>query len=243
MPIDESYNEVPHRIAEFKAKHPEGSLQPADLNDPLKVLTIDGKTFVVYTALAFRTPDDPRPGVGVAWEPFPGKTNFTRDSEAQNAETSAWGRAIVAALASTAKKIATFEDVRNREADRDPTQVLPRTFACKVDGCDVEDTGPAMKTHMAEAHGWLAGEAGKMVPPPAEAPVEEARRAPVPPPPPVPSTTEAPAPERMRPTTKARLTAAMKEAGYTKGPQDDMSEAEAQTYLDELMALAKEGGK
>jgi hypothetical protein len=50
----------------------------------------------------------------LAWEVIPGKTPYTKDSEVQNAETSAWGRAIVAVGAATAKKIASREEVRNR---------------------------------------------------------------------------------------------------------------------------------
>lgn len=112
------YRTVAERIADFKAKHPDGCLRPANLDDPYRLEVIGGQTFVVYMAAAYRTPDDPCPGVGVAWEPFPGKTNYTRDSELQNAETSAWGRALIAVLATESKNIASAEDVRNREADR-----------------------------------------------------------------------------------------------------------------------------
>jgi hypothetical protein len=114
------YIDVAARIAEFRSKYPNGSLQPADLTHPYKVEEIGGKTYIVYTAAAYRTPDDPRPGIGIAWEQFPGRTPYTRDSELQNAETSAWGRAIVAALAADTKKgVATAEDIRNRQAERD----------------------------------------------------------------------------------------------------------------------------
>jgi hypothetical protein len=68
---------------------------------------------VAYVAAAYRTPDDPRPGIGVAWELYPGTTPYTRDSELMNAETSAWGRAIVAVGIPT-KKIASADEVRNR---------------------------------------------------------------------------------------------------------------------------------
>lgn len=119
MAIDSNYNEVAARIVEARKKHPDGVLQPLDLSEPYKFVTVDDKTFIVYAAAFYRTPDDPRPGIGVAWEPFPGKTNFTRDSELMNAETSAWGRALVAAFAADTKKgIATSLDIRNREADR-----------------------------------------------------------------------------------------------------------------------------
>ncbi len=114
------YVDVPQRIAEFRGKYPNGSLQPADLASPYKVERIGDKTFVVVVAAAYRTPDDPRPGIGMAYEQFPGRTPYTKDSELQNAETSAWGRAIVACLAADTKRsVASAEEVRNRQADRD----------------------------------------------------------------------------------------------------------------------------
>ncbi|HEU4540394.1 MAG TPA: hypothetical protein VFR23_04645 [Jiangellaceae bacterium] len=114
------YNDVPSRIAEAREKWPDGRLRPVNPEQAYRVETIGNATFIVYTAAFYRTADDPLPGIGVAWEPFPGKTNYTRDSELQNAETSAWGRAIVAALQADAKKgIASAEEVRNRHADRE----------------------------------------------------------------------------------------------------------------------------
>jgi hypothetical protein len=119
MAIDPTYNEVAARIVEARKKHPDGVLQPLDPANPYKIQEIGDKTFIVYTAAFYRTPDDQRPGIGTAWEPFPGTTNFTRNSELMNAETSAWGRALVAAFAADTKKsIATSLDVRNREAER-----------------------------------------------------------------------------------------------------------------------------
>lgn len=118
-PLD--YIDVATRIVEFRDKFPEGSLQQVSL----EFVVVNGKDWVVYTAAAYRTPDDLRPGIGTAWEPIPGPTSFTRDSEVQNAETAAWGRAMVAALAvDTRKGIASSEEVRNRSEkspDRDWT--------------------------------------------------------------------------------------------------------------------------
>lgn len=114
------YNTVPERISEFKEKHPDGSLRPLDESRPFWVETIGERTFICYAAAAWRSPDDTAPGVGMAWEPFPGRTPYTRDSELQNAETSAWGRAIVATLAADAKKsIASRDEIENRRREDD----------------------------------------------------------------------------------------------------------------------------
>ncbi|MBA9003699.1 hypothetical protein [Thermomonospora cellulosilytica] len=120
-PEDTGYIDVASRLVEFRTKHPEGSLQPANPDQPYRLERFGEQAFVVYVAAAYRTPDDPRPGIGVAWEPFPGRTPYTRNSELMNAETSAWGRAILAALAADSKKgIASAEEVRNRQAEREP---------------------------------------------------------------------------------------------------------------------------
>jgi hypothetical protein len=108
------YVDVAERIAEFRAKHPDGSLQSRVLRWPDADFP-----FVAVEANAYRTPDDPRPGVGLAWENFPGRTPYTKDSELQNAETSAWGRAIVAVLAADTKRgIASRQEVSRSSAPR-----------------------------------------------------------------------------------------------------------------------------
>lgn len=118
--MDSSYIDVAARIVEFRGKFPDGSLQPADLASPYKIESIDGTTYIVVVAAAYRSPDDTRPGIGMAYEVFPGKSNFTRGSELQNAETSAWGRAIVAALAADTKQgIASAEEMRNRREEQE----------------------------------------------------------------------------------------------------------------------------
>ena len=126
---DSDYIDVAARLAEFREKYPDGRLRPLDPANPYRIETItgfDGKgsevkqTFIVAVCAALRHENDPNPGVGMAYEVFPGRTNFTRGSELQNAETSAWGRAIVAALAADTKKgVASQEDVRNRRAEQE----------------------------------------------------------------------------------------------------------------------------
>lgn len=124
----DDYIDVAQRIAEFRAKHPEGSLQPLNPEQPFEIRELAGTdksgkevcgTFIIYAAAAYRSPDDPRPGVGCAYEVFPGRTPYTAGSELQNAETAAWGRAIVAVLAAdTRAGVASQQEVRNRQAER-----------------------------------------------------------------------------------------------------------------------------
>lgn len=112
-PLD--YIDVASRIVEFRKTWPQGSLTQVSL-EFLK--DFGGKDWVVYTAAAYRSPEDENPGIGTAWEPVPGPTRFTKDSEVQNAETAAWGRAMMASLAVDARKgIASSEEVRNRTVE------------------------------------------------------------------------------------------------------------------------------
>lgn len=131
-----NYKEVSERLGDLFEKYPDASLQPVSLAEPFQVITIGDKTFIAYGAACYRTPDDPRPSIGYAWEPFPGPTTYTKDSELQNAETSAWGRAIIACGASTAKHgIASANEVRNRQAQ--PAQApagSPRRPECAACG-------------------------------------------------------------------------------------------------------------
>lgn len=116
----EDYVPVNERIAAFIAKHPEGSLRPLWPDQPYRVLGEGDTKWLVYGAAAYRWPEDPAPGVGLAWEPVPGKTPYTRGSELMVAETSAWGRAIVATLAADSKKVASLDEVRARRAQTPP---------------------------------------------------------------------------------------------------------------------------
>lgn len=108
------YIPVNERIASFYSKHPDGSLQSemVELSD----------TRVVMRAYAYRSPDDARPGIGYSSLEIPGRTPYTRGSEVENCETSAWGRAIAALGFDVKRGIATAEDVRNK-SDAEPTPI------------------------------------------------------------------------------------------------------------------------
>jgi hypothetical protein len=105
----DSYIQVSDRIKLFYARYPEGSLQ---MGTPT-FIDIEGHKWALGRAYAYRTPDDQRPGVGTAWEIVPGTTNFTRGSEIQNLETSAWGRAIGSLGIGIDASIATMDEVQH----------------------------------------------------------------------------------------------------------------------------------
>jgi len=147
------YNDVPARIAEFREKYPDGRLRPLDPGKPYTIEQIGDQIYIVVVAAAHRDKDDTLPGVGMAYEVFPGRTPYTKGSELQNAETSAWGRAIVAALAADTKKgIASDEEVRNRRAEREPFEEAPASPA---------DPRAVIRRHIkacADERGWNSDE-------------------------------------------------------------------------------------
>lgn len=104
------YVPVNERIAAFLDKHPDGCLQ-----SEIVELTADRVTVRAY---AYRSPDDPRPGIGHSSLEIPGKTTFTRGSEIENAETSAWGRAIAALGFEVKRGLASAEEVRNKQPEQ-----------------------------------------------------------------------------------------------------------------------------
>jgi hypothetical protein len=120
MAFAKDYIDVAQRLRDMRAIYPELTLQQVDI----KFITFGGSDWVVYTAAAYRTFDDVRPGIGTAWEPIPGKTPYTKDSEVMVAETSAWGRALVAIGADTKNGIASANEV---EARRGPTRAPKMT--------------------------------------------------------------------------------------------------------------------
>lgn len=111
----QGYIEVPARLRMMFERFPELRL----VETPPEVVTIGDRTFIAVTVTAWRTPDDPVPAVATCWEPFPGKTPYTKDSEMMNAATSALGR-VANLLMPIGTKLASTEEVLNRRADGMP---------------------------------------------------------------------------------------------------------------------------
>ncbi len=115
-PSDNGYVDVPTRFAALLAKWPELRIKE---HRP-EIVTIGDKTFISVTMQAWRTPDDPQPCQATCFEPFPGKTSFTRDSEQMNASTSCLGR--LAGLMMSFPKMASLEEVVNRQTELKPSK-------------------------------------------------------------------------------------------------------------------------
>jgi hypothetical protein len=147
------YIDVAERVRLFRERYPEGSLQPVDPAQPFQVIEVAGHTFIVYVAAAYRHPDDPRPGIGTAWEPFPGRTPYTRDSEVMVAETSAWGRAIKACLLDDKAKIASLDEIRARKASETPRQTRQEALTAPNTGEPVTNPQKGLIRRLAHEKG------------------------------------------------------------------------------------------
>lgn len=122
----DDYIDVATRIQIFYDRYPNGSLQSEyDIREVME------HTWIIVKAYAYRTPDDPKPGIGHAWEHVPGRTPYTLGSELMVGETSAWGRAIAALGIAVHKGIASAQEVRNAQgaqaAPAAPVQRLAET--------------------------------------------------------------------------------------------------------------------
>jgi hypothetical protein len=77
-------------------------------------------------ARAYRTSDDPLPGIGTASEFIIGKTPYTFGSELQNLETSCWSRAVASLNIGTSKGISSKEEVVASRQNQAPGPAKPK---------------------------------------------------------------------------------------------------------------------
>ena len=116
------YVEVKERVRMFYDVHPDGRLVTTEVRATTEP---DGVPRVWVEAAAYRTADDPLPGRGWSWMTLPGGTPYTRGSEIENTETSAWGRAIGSLGIGIDKSIASANEVRAKGGDDGETQPPP----------------------------------------------------------------------------------------------------------------------
>ena len=109
----DGYTTVNQRIITFYDRYPTGIIS----THPAKTIELGSATFISVMAEVYTTPDAP-PVLAEAWEVFPGKTPYTRDSEMMNAATSAIGRALMQLGIGIDKAAASTDEVKFAEARR-----------------------------------------------------------------------------------------------------------------------------
>lgn len=136
------YVQVNERIIKFYEKFPDGSLQ-----SEMVKFDVDehGEGIVIFKAYAYRSPNDLVPGVGFSSMMIPGTTPYTRGSEVENTETSAWGRALAALGFEVKRGIASQNEVDNKQTAE------PKSGGCPQ--CGV--VGSIIKGKPQFGGGWL----------------------------------------------------------------------------------------
>lgn len=136
----DDYVEVHVRVAAFYDKFPEGSLQSEVYLFRDAELTPDNKIvkwgMVIMKGIASRWAGDISPGIGFSSMTIPGSTPYTRGSEIENAETSAWGRALAALGFEVKRSIASANEIANKRTETPPPafRPVPPTVAPRTTG-------------------------------------------------------------------------------------------------------------
>ena len=133
------YVDVPTRFRLALDKWPELRV----IEEPAKVIAIGDKTFISVTMTVYRDPSDPLPAVATCWEPFPGMTPYVKNSEQMNASTSCLGR--VLGMMIPFGKMASFEEVQNRQNDTPKAIPVNTNSQTKIRGVQVAHDGTKAK--------------------------------------------------------------------------------------------------
>lgn len=111
----QGYETVAERVKRFYKDHPKGAIQTRSV----EFVELQGKSYVLIKAEAFRDPEDMLPGTGTAMDPAPGLNRFTAMSFVEACETSAWGRAL-ASLGYHGSQIATQDEIQSVAPEKSP---------------------------------------------------------------------------------------------------------------------------
>jgi hypothetical protein len=90
-----------------------------------EITQVGDQLFIECSVTVSRDPDDPIPVTAYVFEPYPGKTSFTRNAEQMNGATSVLGRALGYMGLGIDKSIASSNELLGRqEAAEDRTKVV-----------------------------------------------------------------------------------------------------------------------
>ena len=137
----DNYVDVPTRLRMALDKFPDLRVQESQ---PV-FREVGNKLYIEIRCTVWRDKDDQLPIIAFCWEPFPGTTPYTRDSEQMNASTSALGRALGMMGFGIEHKMASKQEVLARQQ---PTVTQePTTYS---DGGPVPDpfTGEQQVTNV-----------------------------------------------------------------------------------------------
>ena len=138
----DNYVDVPTRLRMALDKYPDLRIQESQ---PV-FREVSTKLYIEIRCTVWRDKEDEIPVIAYCWEPFPGTTPYTRDSEQMNASTSALGRALGMMGFGIEHKMASKQEVLARQ--QPPT--VTTEVATYSDGGPVSDpfTGEPQTTNI-----------------------------------------------------------------------------------------------
>ena len=110
----DNYVDVPTRLRMALEKYPDLRIQESQPT----FREVNDKLYIEIRCTVWRDKDDQLPTIAFCWEPFPGTTPYTRDSEQMNASTSALGRALGMMGFGIDHKMASKQEVLARQEPR-----------------------------------------------------------------------------------------------------------------------------
>jgi hypothetical protein len=117
----DNYVDVPTRLRMALDKFPELRVQESQPS----FREVNDKLYIEIRCTVWRDKEDPLPVIAYCWEPFPGTTPYTRDSEQMNASTSALGRALGMMGLGIDHKMASKQEVIARQQPEFVTVLYP----------------------------------------------------------------------------------------------------------------------
>jgi len=118
----DNYVPVNQRLLDALKRWPDLRVQETGFD----IMRIEEQTFLVCEMTVWRTPDDLKPSIATAAEPFPGKTPYTRGSERMVGFTSALGRALGYMGIGINEALASSNEVQARQTDDRPRAHTPQ---------------------------------------------------------------------------------------------------------------------
>lgn len=118
----DNYVDVPTRLRMALEKFPDLRVQESQPT----FREVNDKLYIEIRCTVWRDKDDQLPCIAFCWEPFPGTTPYTRDSEQMNASTSALGRALGMMGFGIDHKMASKQEVIARQQPEQPKKEIAR---------------------------------------------------------------------------------------------------------------------